>query len=426
MGSVNRSHRRRLALAKARLGRALSTLKRALTSDEDVTVNTAPAELAEAEVLAREAASLRGGVAKLGQLRAYLDGTAPAARARLAELWDKMPADPPAVIRRVVDEELGPGRFVRWDDQPLAAASLGQVHAAEDADGRRLAVKVQYPEVAAGLRDDLSSKPLLRRMVGADVGGAVDDAGLQRLRQGLLDELDYTREAQHLARFRELWARDPEIVIPRVHPSSRSVLVMERLEGVPLASFTGDGSRVAEIIFRFAFGSPICFGVFNADPHPGNYLVLDGGARVGFVDFGGVGELDGEVRAAEEQLWRALITRDGEALRHAAHLSGLVARAEVFEGETWREWEKLFAAPFLHRGPWTLEPAQVRQFVAVTAELGRARRVALPAPVLLLWRQRLGALTVIASLRPRFDFRRALCDLVDDGHHPIALYDRYR
>jgi predicted unusual protein kinase regulating ubiquinone biosynthesis (AarF/ABC1/UbiB family) len=263
-------------------------------------------------------------------------------------------------------------------------------------------------------------------MIGADVGDAVDDAGLLRLRQGLLDELDYTLEARHLQRFGELWARDPEIVIPRVYSSSKSVLVMERLEGVPLQSFSGDGSRVAEILFRFAFGSPLCFGVFNADPHPGNYLVLDGGKRVGFVDFGGVGSLDDEVRAAEEQLWRALIVRDGEALRHAANLSGLVARAGVFEGETWREWEKLFAAPFLHRGPYTLEPDKVRQFVAVTAELGRARRVALPAPVLLLWRQRLGALTVIASLRPRFDFRRALCDLLDDGRHPIPLYDRYR
>jgi predicted unusual protein kinase regulating ubiquinone biosynthesis (AarF/ABC1/UbiB family) len=435
IGAVNRSQRRLWALSRARLSRSWSTLKRAFFSDEDVTVHTAPAELAEAEVLAREAASLRGGVAKLGQLRAYLDGTAPDARARLAALWDKMPADPPAVIHRVIAEELGQPpeqKFRSWEDAPMAAASLGQVHGAEDAAGSRLAVKVQYPAVAAALRDDLDSRPLLRKMLGADFGDAVDDAALERLRQGLLDELDYTKEAKHLERFAELWRRDPEIVIPRPREATRSVLVMERLDGKTLPDFAASAgaeerARVAETLFRFAFGSPICFGVFNADPHPGNYLVLDGAkGKLGFVDFGCVGELDEKVRAAEEQLWMALVHRDGEALRHAAHLSGLVSRAEVFEGETWREWEKRLAAPFLRRGDYVLDPDEVRRFVALTAELGRARRVALPAPVLLLWRQRLGALTVIASLKPTLNFRRALCELLDDGHHPIPLHDRYR
>jgi predicted unusual protein kinase regulating ubiquinone biosynthesis (AarF/ABC1/UbiB family) len=345
-------------------------------------------------------------------------------------LWDQIPADPPAKIRQVVRAELGGDPetiFGAWEDTPLAAASLGQVHGAGP-----LAVKVQYPEVAAALRDDLSSKPLLRKMVGADLGESVDDAALERLRDGLLSELDYRQEAAHLERFHSLWARDREVVIPRVHKdrSTATVLTMERLHGTPLQTFVREEkdetarAKVAEILFRFSFGSPLVFGVFNADPHPGNYLVLDGG-RVGFVDFGCVAELGDEVKRADQQLWRALILRDGEMLRHAANLLGLVARAEVFEGETWREWEKLMSAPFLARGGYRLEPEGVRRFVAVTAELGRARRVALPAPVLLLWRQRLGALTVIASLRPRLDFRRALAEILDDGRHPIPLYERY-
>jgi predicted unusual protein kinase regulating ubiquinone biosynthesis (AarF/ABC1/UbiB family) len=422
---VRRSHRRWLALGKARFSRALTTLKRAVLTDEDVTEKTGPAELAEADVFLREAATLRGGVAKWGQLRAYLDGSAPDARARLAALWDRMPADPPARIRGVIREQLNrepEELFPGWQDAPIAAASLGQVHAAGP-----LAVKVQYPEVAASLEDDLQSTPLLRRMVGADLGEAVDDQALAQLRAGLLSELDYRLEAAALERFRKLWMGDPDVVIPRAHPerSTRSILVMQRLDGVPLSKLEGDPARVAETIFRFTVGSPLLFGVFNADPHPGNYLVLADG-RVGFVDFGCVAELSEAVHQAEKQLWRALVTRDGESLRHAAHLMGLVARAEVFEGETWREWEKLFGAPFLTRGPFRLEPEHVRRLIAVTAELGRARRVALPAPVLLLWRQRLGALTVIASLRPQLDFRLALCGLLDDGKNPIPLYDRWR
>jgi predicted unusual protein kinase regulating ubiquinone biosynthesis (AarF/ABC1/UbiB family) len=422
---VKRSHRRWLALGKARLSHAFTSLKRAILTDEDVTVKRGPAELAEAEVLTREAAEMRGGMAKLGQLRAYLDGSAPDARARLATLWDRIPADPPARIRQVIREQLGQeaeALFPGWQDRPLAAASLGQVHAAGE-----LAVKVQYPEVAVALEDDLSSTLLLKRMVGADLGESVDAEALARLREGLLSELDYQKEAQALERFRKLWRGDPEVVIPRAYPekTTRAVLVMQRLEGVPLAEYTGDRAQVAETIFRFAVGSPLWFGVFNADPHPGNYLVLDGG-RVGFVDFGCVAELSEEVRAADLKLWKALVHREGEELRHAAHLMGLVARAEVFEGETWREWEKLLGAPFLARGPFALQPDQVRRFVAVTAELGRARRVALPAPVLLLWRQRLGALAVIASLSPKLDFRRVLCDLLDDERNPIPLYERYR
>jgi predicted unusual protein kinase regulating ubiquinone biosynthesis (AarF/ABC1/UbiB family) len=434
---MKRSNRRRLALWKSRLARVLDSAKRALTTDADVTVDTAPAERAEAETLLREAAALRGGVAKLGQLRAYFDPTAPDARARLAELWDRMPADPPARIRRVIVEQLGQepeALFARWDDAPLAAASLGQVHAAEDAGGRRLAVKVQYPEVAAALEDDLSSRSLLRRMVGADLGEAVDEAALAELRARLLDELDYRKEGANLERFRRLWLNDPAIVIPTYFTdrSVKYVLTMERLEGTPLPELSARGdeaarSQVAATIFRFAFGSPLRHGLFNADPHPGNYLVLDAAlGRVGFVDFGGVAELGEEVLAAERQLWRSLVVRDGEALRHAAHLEGLVTRAEVFESGTWREWERALAAPFLARGPVVLEPAAVRRLVALTSELLRARHVALPAPVLLLWRQRLGVLTVLASLRPRLDFRRLLAALVDDGRHPIPLADRYR
>jgi predicted unusual protein kinase regulating ubiquinone biosynthesis (AarF/ABC1/UbiB family) len=204
---------------------------------------------------------------------------------------------------------------------------------------------------------------------------------------------------------------------------------MERLDGRAIADLAEDDAearrRGARAIFRFAFGAPLAHGIFNADPHPGNYLILDG-ERVGFVDFGSSAELSDELRAVERRLFLAMIQRDGETLRHAAHEEGLVADAAVFEGSIWREWEEALARPFLTRGEFTLSKKHVARLIARTGELLRLRRIALPAGAILLWRQRLGALAVIAALSPRLDFRRLLAEILDDGRNPLSLYDRWR
>lgn len=407
-------------------------------TDVDVTTDRRAADLAEAEAFATSAGELGAAVAKAAQVRAYLDVTGaistPAARALYARLWDRMPPRPPAIIRAVVAAELGAPverRFARWDDEPLAAASLGQVHAAEDADGRRFAVKVQYPGVAEALRDDLESAALIRRVVGHELGGAAAAEALAVMRAQLLSELDYAAEARWLERFGAAFAGDRAIVVPTVDAarSTARVLTMQRLDGRTLADFAAAGDDearrfVAGTIFRFAFGAPLLHGLFNADPHPGNYLVLDG--KVGFVDFGSSAELSPELRDADRRLFLAMIRRDGEMLRHAAHQQGLVGDATVFEGSIWREWEQALAAPWLARGDFELTPAAVTRLIARTGELMRTRRIALPPGAILLWRQRLGALAVIAGLSPRLPFRRLLAELLDDGRNPLSLYERWK
>ena len=428
---------RRLALWRARLAGLAATWRRALFDDMERLDDRAPGQIAEAKRLAEDAALLRGGIAKVGQLRAHFDESAPDARAKLAMLWDRVPGESPAQIRRVFIEEQGhpPSElFATWEEQPFAAASLGEVHAALDAHGQRLAVKVQYPDVAEALADDLRSVGLLRKIVGAELGGDLDRGALDVLRQSLLSELDYRKEAESLVRFAALWRDDPQIVLPRVvqERSSRRVLAMEHLDGRPLPALVDDPdelhrSAVAQTILRFAIGSPLLGGCFNADPHPGNYLVLDAAAgRVAVLDFGCVVAVEDKIRDADRKLWYALVVRDGEALRHAAFASGIVEHVRAFESEAWREWEALFAAPFLHRGPFLLEPGRIRSLLDVMRRLLGARTIGLPAPALMLWRQRLGVLSVLATLRPRFDFRRTVAELVDDHHHPTPLADRYR
>jgi len=184
-------------------------------------------------------------------------------------------------------------------------------------------------------------------------------------------------------------------------------------------------NRFKPDVLLVAFGAPFVHGIFNADPHPGNYLIL-AGEKVGFVDFGSSAALSEELHDAERQLFLAMIRRDGEMLRHAAHEEGLVSDASVFEGSIWREWEEALAQPFLTRGEFTLSKKHVARLIARTGELLRLRRIAMPPGALLLWRQRLGALAVIAALSPRLDFRRLLADLLDDGRNPLSLYERWR
>ena len=184
------------------------------------------------------------------------------------------------------------------------------------------------------------------------------------MRQQLLGELDYVAEARWLERFARAFAGDPTIVIPRVDSarSTARVLTMERLDGRAIADLAEDDAearrRGARAIFRFAFGAPLQHGIFNADPHPGNYLIL-AGEKVGFVDFGSAAALSDELRDVERRLFLSMIQRDGETLRHAAHEEGLVADAAVFEGSIWREWEEALARPFLTRGEFTLSPKHV-------------------------------------------------------------------
>ena len=434
-----RRHQRWLAFAAARIRRVTTAARQAVMTDVDVTSDKRAADLAEAEAFATSAAQLGAAMAKVAQVRAYLDvsgaAATPAARALLARLWDQMPPQDAQLIRQVVENDLGSAlstHFTTWSDQPLAAASLGQVHAAE-ADGQRLAVKVQYPGVAEALRDDLQSPALLKRLLGGELSENAAGEALSVMRAQLLSELDYRAEARSLERFAQLYRGDKSIVIPRVDRkrSGDRVLAMEHLDGKPLAEFEHAPQAVrdalARTIFRFTLGAPLIHGLFNADPHPGNYLVLDGAAgRVGFIDFGSVAELSDEMRAADHQLWLALIHRDGEALRHAANRQGLVAAADTFESAGWREWERALGEPFLTRAATELTPDRVTTLIARTGDLLRLRRLQLAPGAILLWRQRLGALSVIANLRPRLSWRKLIAEILDDGRNPISLFERWR
>ncbi|MPY96298.1 MAG: AarF/ABC1/UbiB kinase family protein [Acidimicrobiia bacterium] len=250
-----------------------------------------------AEDVARELGQMKGVMMKAGQLVSFIAETLPEdARAALATLQADAPPMAPELAEQVVEEELGarPRRlFRRWEAEPIAAASIGQVHRAVLRDGRTVAVKVQYPGVGKAIGADLANAELLYGVFSALALKGLDTKALvDELRARFGDELDYRKEAANQQLFHDLFAGHPVISVPAVVAGlcTERVLVTEWAEGETWASFQATASpaaraTAAEAIFRFAQACVYRHGTFNGDPHPGNYRFQPDG-RVTFLDFG--------------------------------------------------------------------------------------------------------------------------------------------
>jgi predicted unusual protein kinase regulating ubiquinone biosynthesis (AarF/ABC1/UbiB family) len=258
--------------------------------DEQFTIRTA-------EDVAAELGQMKGAVMKLGQMIGFVaDGLPPAAQEAFARLQQDVPPMAPSLAEQVVLEELGArpeALFLDWDPVPVAAASIGQVHRAVTADGRRVAVKVQYPGVDRAIRSDLDHAERLYGMFSAFTLSGIDiHALVDELRDRMADELDYRHEADAQEAFAERYEGHPFVRVPAVvrERSSRRVLTTEWVDGATFAevldSWTADEHQhVAEVLFRFAQGSLHEHRTFNGDPHPGNYRFHRDGT-VTFLDFG--------------------------------------------------------------------------------------------------------------------------------------------
>ena len=397
-----------------------------------------------ARVLATSAGRLKGGLAKVAQLAAYdpgatlggRSGATPAARAVLGGLWDHAPAVSAGAIAGVIEDDLGrapQALFARWDAVPLAAASIGQVHAAVLHDGTEVVVKVQYPGVADALRADLDDAAFVRKLAGSEIGRNLGEDAVAALSAAVRGELDYRAEAAAQVRFAEAWAAHPVLRVPRVidELSSARVLTMTRARGKSLAETAASGSadvrrQTALAIYQFAWGSPLVHRLLNADPNPGNYLIeeqADGAVHVWCLDFGCATELPEPVRDADRELWWALIHDDSELaaerFRMGLARSGLLTRTDSMATHAHRDWERSLAQPIATHGDFAWGAAYARELAQNTGRVLASGGLRLPASVLLLWRQRLGAAAVLGMLDARAPFRRALVELIGSGRRAL-------
>ena len=241
---------------------------------------------------------LKGAALKLGQALAMDPDALPEeARKVVAKLLTQAPQRMEfAQVREVIRSELGAPPeelFAELDQKPMAAASLGQVHAARLHDGREVVVKVQYPGVDKALESDLRNAAVLVRGF-ALTGEALDGRPYyDEMRRSLMRELDYVEEAAQAEAYRKAAAHYPELVVPEVvrERSSKRVLCLTRLRGQLLIDFIeshasdGERFRVARLMVLAIWGPFYAAGLVHADPHPGNFLVMPDG-RLGVLDFG--------------------------------------------------------------------------------------------------------------------------------------------
>ncbi len=274
---------------------------------------------------------------KLGQiLSTRSDLLPPEYQVELARLQDQAPPVPTAAIREAIVAELGrpiTEAYASFDDRPLAAASIGQAHAATLLDGTPVVVKVRRPGVVEQVEEDLA---ILRRL--ADVASrrwpAAEGYDLPRLvdefAEVLRAELDYLAEAQNAERFAANFADDAAIHIPRIYreASTARVLTLERVAGIKmddpgaLDAAGIDRPALARRATGIALEMVFEDGFFHADPHPGNLFVEPGG-RIALIDFGMVGRIDEPEREKLAHLLLAIVSREPDRLVDACLALGV-------------------------------------------------------------------------------------------------------
>ncbi|MFZ1153375.1 MAG: AarF/ABC1/UbiB kinase family protein [Solirubrobacteraceae bacterium] len=321
-------------------------------SDEAAQEASARRQLETAKQIVAALGTMKGAAMKLGQVMSFLDvGLVPEEhreefQRELAKLRDAAPTVEFKQMKRVIEDDLEErisDVFAEFDEQPIAAASIGQVYRAtlkEDTAphgggqaGREVAVKVQYPGVAAAVRADMQNLDMIMRLMKR-MTPALDVKGLAtEIRERIGEELDYELEAQNQRSLARIYRGHPFIVIPEVVSSlSRErVLVSEFVEGVGFEQLKQypqlERDRIGEIVFRFYLGCLYRHREFSGDPHPGNFMLLPDG-RMAFLDFGLFKRLEPGPVELELGCQRAVVEGDAQTLHRLLAESGFLPEPE--------------------------------------------------------------------------------------------------
>jgi predicted unusual protein kinase regulating ubiquinone biosynthesis (AarF/ABC1/UbiB family) len=373
--------------------------------------------LEAAERMVATLGRMKGAAMKIGQLASFIDTEflPPEYRElyqeQLAQLRTQAPTMPWKQVRKVLDEEWEEPceeLFEEIEHDAAAAASIGQVHRAVLPDGRRVAVKIQYPGVAEAIAADMQNAGLILRMAKALAPGLDAKAAAEELKERVLEELDYELEAQNQRSFARGYRDHPFIHVPDVvtRLSTGRVLVSEWVDGAGFEEVRGlpqaERDRFGEIVYRFCFGSIFHLQHFNADAHPGNYLLMPDG-KVAFLDFGMTKHLDKDQIELEIAALEAVFDADPEGLRVALHDLGFLNNPQKIDAEQLMEHVKTVGGWYMEDREVTVDSRRVMDAIAAVSDprsefYRLMRRENLPANELMGRRMESGVLAVLGQL----------------------------
>ncbi len=370
---------------------------------------------------------LKGPLMKVAQLLSTIPEALPREYAQeLAQLQADAPPMGWPFVRRRMATEMGPdwqSRFANFEKEAAAAASLGQVHRATHHDGRLLACKLQYPDMASTVEADLRQLRLIFGIYGR-YDSAIDTSNIHaEVSARLREELDYEREARHMALYRQMLADEPGVHVPDVvdELSSRRLITMTWLEGRRLVDFTEapqeDRNKLAYNLFRAWYVPFYYYGAIHGDPHLGNYAARDD-HTLNLLDFGCIRIFPPSFVKAVIDLYFALRDGDRDLEISAYETWGFTDLSEETR-EVLNIWARFVYRPLMEDKEMAIQGEEGVQYGAETAakvheELKRVGGVAPPREFVLMDRAAIGLGGVFMRLGANINWHRMFHDLIGD------------
>ena len=392
-------------------------------------------QLRTAEEVAAALGNLKGALMKVGQMASYLDqGLPQPVRDVLAQLQSDAPPMTGELATSTLEAELGRSveeLFLEWDPVPIASASIGQVHRAITADGRAVAVKVQYPGVAAAMTSDLENADLIFNAMRLMFPNLDPKPLVEELKTRLLEELDYRTEASNQALFADYYRDHPFIHVPDVDwsLSTERILTSDLAEGRPFSELLtwppGVRQRAAEAVYRYVVRSLYCLHAFNGDPHPGNYLFQPDG-RVTFLDYGLVKRFDESEIELFRGMHQTMVERsDPAAYRALVEGAGLIRPSPDVSDERIAEYFGGLYAHLIEDEPTALTHEFASDLVArildTSGPYADVQKLAnVPPSFVVVQRINLGLYSILADLGAVANWRAITQEIVPWDDQPPA------